>query len=81
MIDVASWPGYVLVAVGVMAIVGCLAALGTEHPGAAMVTALIALIAVTAGLVWLVFEHRRIRRLENHWQKNHPEVPRQPPAS
>lgn len=80
MIDVATWPGYLLVAVGVIAFVGCLDAFGTGHDRPGMSTAAIAIVAVTFGLVWLTAEHRRVRRIENRWHDAHPGVRRQHPA-
>jgi hypothetical protein len=33
------------------------------------------------GLIWLAFEHRRIRRIADRWYAEHPEVSRQRPCS
>jgi hypothetical protein len=41
----------------------------------------IAIFALVSGLVYLVFEHRRVRRIEERWHEAHPEVQRQRPAS
>jgi hypothetical protein len=81
MIDVASWPGYLLLVAGVIAVVGCLAAFGTGHQSQGMATGVIAIFALVSGLVYLVFEHRRVRRIEERWHEAHPEVQRQRPAS
>jgi FtsH-binding integral membrane protein len=81
MIDVAGWPGYLLLAAGLIAVVGCLAAFGTGHQSQGMTTGVIAIVALTFGLVWLTFEHRRVRRIEDRWYAAHPEVRRQRPAS
>jgi apolipoprotein N-acyltransferase len=81
MINIASWPGYLLVMAGVTAVVGCLAAFGTGHQSQGTTTAAVAIVALTFGLVWLVFEHRRVRRIEDRWHEAHPEVQRQRPAS
>lgn len=81
MIDVLRWPGYLLVVAGVLAVVGCLAAFGTGHESQGMTTGVIAVAAMTFGLVWLAAEHRRVRRIEDRWYDAHPEVPRQRPAS
>lgn len=75
MIDVANWPGYLIVVSGVVAIVGCIAALGTGHRGVAVTAAVTAVIGVTCGITWLVTEHLRIRRVERRWYKEHPEAP------
>lgn len=81
MIDVVSWPGYLLVVAGVIAVVGSLTAFGTGHQSQGMATGVIAVAAMTFGLVWLAIEHRRVRRIEDRWHDAHPEVRRQRPAS
>ena len=81
MIDVVCWPGYLLVVVGVIAVVGCLAAFGTGHGSHGMTTGVVAIVAVTLGLVWVAVEHRRVRRIADRWYDEHPEVRRQRPCS
>lgn len=81
MIDVLSWPGYLLIVAGVIGVVGCLAAFGTGHHNEGMTTGVLAVVAMTVGLAWLAIEHRRVRRLEEQWHRAHPEVQRQRPAS
>jgi uncharacterized membrane protein YhhN len=81
MIDVVSWPGYLLIVAGVIAVVGCLAAFGTGHESEGMTTGVMAVVAMTIGLAWLAIEHRRVRRLEDQWYAAHPQVRRQRPAS
>lgn len=81
MIDVVCWPGYLLVVVGVIAVVGSLAAFGTGHGSQGMTTGVIAVIAMTLGLVWVAVEHRRIRRIADQWYDQHPDVRRQRPCS
>lgn len=81
MIDVMSWPGYLLVVLGLISVVGCLAAFGTGHGSEGMATGVAAFLAVSLGLVWLAVEHRRIRRIADRWYDQHPEVQRQRPSS
>ncbi len=81
LIDVMSWPGYLFMFAGVIAIFRCLVALGTGHEGRSLISGGIAIAAVTVGLVWLKVEHRRVRKLENRWYDEHPEAFRQRPAS
>lgn len=81
MIDVVSWPGYLLVVAGVIAVVGSLTAFGTGHQSQGMATGVVAVAMMTSGLVWLAIEHRRVRRIEDRWHDAHPEVRRQRPAS
>jgi hypothetical protein len=81
MIDAMSWPGYLLIGVSVIAVFRCLVAFGTGHGNQGMIIGVIAIVAVTSGLVWIMVEHRRVRRIEDRWYDEHPHVPRQRPAS
>lgn len=81
MIDVVSWPGYLLVVAGVIAVVGSLAAFGTGHHDQGMTTGIVAVVTMAIGLVWLAIEHRRVRRIEERWHDAHPDAHRQRPAS
>lgn len=81
LIDVMSWPGYLFVVVGVIAVFRCLVALGTGHDGRSLISGVIAIAATAVGLVWLKVERARIRRLENRWYDEHPDAYRQRPAS
>jgi thiol:disulfide interchange protein len=56
--------GLALLAVGVLAVVGCLAAAAYRHPGWATSMGVVALVGGTVGMVWLLAESRRIRRIE-----------------
>ena len=81
MIDVMSWPGYLLIVVSVIAVFRCLVAFGTGHSNQGMTIGVIAIVALTFGLVWVMVEHRRVRRIEDRWYDEHPDVLRQRPAS
>lgn len=81
MIDVAGWPGYLLIVAGVIAFVGCLAAFGTGHHSEGMTTGVVAVAATVLGLVWVAVEHVRVRRIADRWYAEHPHVRRQRPAS
>jgi FtsH-binding integral membrane protein len=81
MIDVVCWPGYLLVVAGVMAVAASLTAFGTGHQSQGMATGVVAVVAMTFGLVWLAIEHRRVRKVEDRWYDAHAEVRRQRPAS
>jgi hypothetical protein len=76
-IDVLSWPGYLLVAVGMMAGVGCLAAFGTGHGLQGETIGAGAVIATVLGVTWLVVEHKRIGKVTELWYLTHPDVQRQ----
>lgn len=81
LIDVLHWPGYLLVVAGVIGGVGSLAAFGTGHHHQGMAAGVVGIAVTVLGLIWLAFEHRRVRRIADRWYAEHPEVSRQPPAS
>ncbi|ASW96003.1 protein UsfY [Mycobacterium intracellulare] len=81
LIDVMSWPGYLFMLVGVIAVFRCLVALGTGHETRSLIGGAIAIAAITVGLVWLKVERGRVRKLENRWYDEHPDAHRQRPAS
>ena len=72
MIDVYFWPGLFLIAVGVVALVGCVAALAYHHPELLVWAGLTAVLTFAGGVSWLAVEHRRIRRVEARWRTEHP---------
>ncbi|MGH3561099.1 MAG: protein UsfY [Mycobacterium sp.] len=76
-IDVVSWPGYLLVVLGMVAGVGCLVAFGTGHDPQGEHIAVVAVITVVVGVLWLLVEHKRIRRVHDQWHLAHPEMHRQ----
>lgn len=80
-IDVAGWPGYSLLVVGMMAGIGCLVAFGTGHDRQGVGIAALAVLAAAMGTLWLVFEHKRIGRVNHHWHAAHPHVHRGHPSS
>ena len=81
LIDVIHWPGYLFVVAGVVGLCGSLAAFGTGHQHEGMTAGIVAVVASVVGLVWLAFEHRRIRRIFERWASEHPDVPRSWPSS
>lgn len=81
LIDVLHWPGYLMVVAGMIAGGGSLAAFGTGHYSQGMTSGVVAGVLTVIGLVWLAFEHRRIRRIADRWYAEHPEVQRQRLAS
>src|ERR1700693_3127340 len=81
LIDVLHWPGYLLVVAGVIGVCASLAAFGTGHQQEGMTAGVTAVVVMLLGLVWLAVEHRRIRGIFERWSAEHPDVPRQWPAS
>ncbi|BBX39917.1 protein UsfY [Mycobacterium simiae] len=81
LIDVLHWPGYLMVVAGVIGVCGSLAAFGSGHQHEGMTVGVSGILVMVVGLVWLVVEHRRVRRIFNEWYLEHPDVSRQRPAS
>jgi hypothetical protein len=67
------WPGLFLLAVGVLGMIGTVAAAAYHHHEFIAATALVAAFATVAGAAWLIFERRRVLRLEERWFAEHPE--------
>lgn len=75
MIDVYFWPGFFLIAVGVVAVIGCVAALAYMHPELLVWAGLTAVLTFGGGVSWLHVERRRVRRIEARWLADHPTHP------
>jgi protein-S-isoprenylcysteine O-methyltransferase Ste14 len=71
--DNLYWPGLVLLVVGVLGMIGTVAAAAYRHHEYIAATGLIAALATLAGAVWLVGERRRVLRLEAQWSADHPD--------
>jgi len=62
--------GLVLLAVGVLAMVICLAAAAHGNTGRAVLLGSIAIVTGSAGIAWLLIEGRRVGRVEaRRWAK------------
>jgi len=72
LIDVYFWPGFFLLAVGLVALVGCVAAAAYKHHEWLLTTGVVALASVAAGSAWIAVEHHRVRRIEARWRADHP---------
>jgi len=72
LIDTYFWPGLLFLAVGVVALASGVAAAAYERHEYLLIIGVIALVAVTAGTLWMVMEHRRVRRIEARWIAEHP---------
>jgi hypothetical protein len=72
MIDVYFWPGLFLIAVGVLALVGCISALAYRNTDLLIWAGLTAGLTFAGGVSWLAVEHRRVRRIEAQWLADHP---------
>jgi hypothetical protein len=73
------WPGLLLLALGVLGMIGTVAAAAYGHHEFIAITGLVAACATLAGAAWMVFERRRVRRIEERWYAAHPDrQPHQP---
>ncbi|GAB7068669.1 hypothetical protein H7J06_20320 [Mycobacterium hodleri] len=59
--DAARWPGYGLIALGLALIALSLAGFAVGRSSLAVIGAVLAGLAVVAGVVWQFVEHRRLR--------------------
>lgn len=74
--DNLFWPGLILLALGVLGMIGTVAAAAYQHHEWIVTTTFIAVIATVAGATSLVVERRRVLRTEERWFAEHPD--RQP---
>lgn len=72
MIDGYYLPGLLLIAVGVVALTGAVAAAAYKHPATFLAALVIAVVGIAVGAAWLAVEHRRVRRVETQWLAEHP---------
>lgn len=59
--DPAGWPGHTLIAVGLLAFALSLTGFAVGRSGFATAGVVVAVLALSAGVGWLVAEHRRLR--------------------
>ncbi|WP_197378211.1 protein UsfY [Mycolicibacterium mengxianglii] len=71
-IDNLWWPGLFLLALGVIAIAGFVAATAYSRDGWSLVLGLIAGALVTAGALLITVEHQRVKKVERRWVGEHP---------
>ncbi|MBV8930834.1 MAG: UsfY protein [Mycobacteriaceae bacterium] len=67
------WPGLALLAIGVLGMIGTVAAAAYRHHEFIATTGLIAICATVAGAIWLVNERRRVQGIEERWFAEHPD--------
>lgn len=79
--DTKNLPALVLLGFGLVCFVGALAAFGAGHPGVGGVLVVVAAVLLIIAGAWLFIEHKRVRRIEDRWYTDHPNVPRQHPTS
>lgn len=70
-IDGYCWPGLLSIAFGVISLVGCIASVAYNHREYTQTTGVVAVLAVGFGILWIVLEQRRVRRMDNLWLAEH----------
>ena len=81
MTDTKNMPALILLGLALAAFVASLAAFATRHHDVGLSFAGIAIVGFGVAVFWLATEHRRVRRLEELWYTEHPDVLRQRPSS
>lgn len=79
--DTKNLPALVLLGLALVAFVACLAAFATAHQDVGLTLAVVAAVVFVVSVSWFALEHRRVRRIEERWYAEHPEVARQKPTS
>lgn len=74
-IDIYCWPGLLSIALGVMSLMGSVAAAAYQHHEWVLTTGIVGAFAIAGGIAWLVVEHHRVLRIEHLWHAEHPESP------
>lgn len=72
MIDTYIWPGFFMLAIGLLALACFVAAAAYNHHEWLWATGVIALTSLAAGTACIVVEHRRVLRIEARWIAHHP---------
>lgn len=78
--DILNWPGYALVAIGLVAFAGSLTAFATANTSQGLTVGIVGFAFLAVGLIWVIIEHRRVRRIAERWYAGHPDAHRWPPS-
>jgi hypothetical protein len=78
--DGTNAPGLAGVVAGVIALIVGLFALATGHAGIGAAAVIVAAVAATAGVAWLMLAHRRVRDAELAWAAGHSDDTVPPPS-
>jgi hypothetical protein len=73
-IDTLWLPGLALIAVGTVLIAGTVAATAYGNTSVSLILGLVAGALVTAGALLITVEHRRVKRVEERWLIEHPDL-------
>jgi hypothetical protein len=71
--DAARWPGFVLIAVGLLAFALGLAGLAVGRQAAGIAGIAVFVVACAAGVLWQFVEHRRVARQASQAAPERPE--------
>jgi hypothetical protein len=72
-IDAYCWPGLLSIALGVISLIGSVAAAAYNHREWVLSGGAVGVLAIAGGIAWLVVEHHRVLRIEHRWLADHPE--------
>jgi hypothetical protein len=70
-IDIYCWPGLLSIALGLMSLIGCVAAAAYHHSEWLLTTGIVGAMAIAGGIAWLIVEHHRVLRIETLWHTEH----------
>ncbi|MGA5535513.1 protein UsfY [Mycolicibacterium nivoides] len=70
-VDMYCWPGLMSILLGAISLAGGVAAAAYGRPEWFLRSSLMGLLAISAGIAWLVVEHRRVVWIERHWQEGY----------
>lgn len=70
--DNLYWPGFILLTVAFFGMIGTAATAGYQHDEWLATTALISVLGIVAGTLWLVVERRRVIRVDERWHAGRP---------
>lgn len=74
-------PGLILIGVGLVLFVSALAGHASGHHSAGIGLGSASAALFVIGAAWLFVEHLRVRKVEERWYAEHPDVQRQRPSS
>ncbi|SBS78884.1 conserved hypothetical protein [uncultured Mycobacterium sp.] len=70
-IDGYCWPGFLSIALGVISLVFCIASVAYQHREYTLMTGVVAVLAISFGVLWIAVEHRRVRHMDIRWMAEH----------
>jgi hypothetical protein len=79
-IDLYCLPGLLSIGLGLLSLVGCLAAVAYQRHEWIPTTGIVGALAIAGGIAWLLLEHHRVVRVEQLWLAEHPDSGDKPAA-